>query len=137
MAAGDSIAEIETDKASFPPAEQLSCSRACLVPSYAACAVRRASACLHQLMHSSCPWCGHGQICLLSTVAALGAQCAGCAQATMDWESQDDGFIAKLLVEDGAKDLAVGDPVLVFVEDEVRKTAPSSCTDPQSCVSPP
>ena len=45
----------------------------------------------------------------------------GCAQATMDWESQDDGFIAKLLVEDGAKDLAVGDPVLVFVEDEVSK----------------
>ncbi|CAK0785753.1 hypothetical protein CVIRNUC_008964 [Coccomyxa viridis] len=39
-------------------------------------------------------------------------------KATMDWESQDDGFIAKLLVEDGAKDLAVGDPVLVFVEDE-------------------
>ena len=67
-------------------------------------------------------WCVHDQICLLSIVNALGAQCAGCAQATMDWESQDDGFIAKLLVEDGAKDLAVGDPVLVFVEDEVRKT---------------
>ena len=43
----------------------------------------------------------------------------------MDWESQDDGFIAKLLVEDGAKDLAVGDPVLVFVEDQVRKTLSS------------
>ena len=40
-------------------------------------------------------------------------------QATMDWESQDDGFIAKLLVEDGAKDISVGTPVLVFVEDEV------------------
>ena len=40
-------------------------------------------------------------------------------QATMDWESQDDGFIAKILVEDGAKDISVGDPVLVFVEDEV------------------
>ena len=38
----------------------------------------------------------------------------------MDWESQDDGFIAKLLVEDGAKDISVGEPVLVFVEDEVH-----------------
>lgn len=41
----------------------------------------------------------------------------------MDWESQDDGFIAKLLVEDGAKDISVGEPVLVFVEDEVQSTA--------------
>lgn len=38
----------------------------------------------------------------------------------MDWESQDDGFVAKLLVEDGAKDISVGEPVLVFVEDEVH-----------------
>ena len=42
-----------------------------------------------------------------------------CLQATMDWESQDDGYIAKLLVGDGAKDISVGEPVLVFVEDEV------------------
>ena len=41
-----------------------------------------------------------------------------CAQATMDWESQDDGYVAALLVEDGAKDIAVGSPVLVFVEDK-------------------
>ncbi|CAL8471164.1 g10706 [Coccomyxa elongata] len=39
-------------------------------------------------------------------------------KATMDWESQDDGFIAKLLVPDGAKDLPVGSPVAVFVEDQ-------------------
>ena len=45
-------------------------------------------------------------------------------QATMDWESQDDGYIAKLLVPDGAKDIAVGDPVAVFVEDKVHH-APS------------
>ena len=38
----------------------------------------------------------------------------------MDWESQDDGYVAALLVEDGAKDLAVGSPVLVFVEDQAR-----------------
>ena len=38
----------------------------------------------------------------------------------MDWESQDDGYIAKLLVPDGAKDIPVGSPVAVFVEDQVR-----------------
>ena len=45
-------------------------------------------------------------------------------QATMDWESQDDGYIAKLLVPDGAKDIAVGDPVAVFVEDKVHHASP-------------
>ncbi|KAK9827713.1 hypothetical protein WJX81_003489 [Elliptochloris bilobata] len=39
-------------------------------------------------------------------------------KATMDWESQDDGYVAALLVKDGAKDIAVGSPVLVFVEDQ-------------------
>ena len=41
-------------------------------------------------------------------------------QATMDWEAQEDGFIAKILAGDGSKDIAVGTPVLVFVEDEVK-----------------
>ena len=41
-------------------------------------------------------------------------------QATMDWEAQDDAFVAKLLVPEGAKDIAVGSPVAVFVEDKVR-----------------
>ena len=31
---------------------------------------------------------------------------------------QDDGFVAKLLVEPGAKDVAVGTPLLVLAEDE-------------------
>ena len=92
---------------------------------------------LYQPMHSSCNQLGHGHTCLQSHVAALGAQRAGCAQATMDWESQDDGFIAKLLVEDGAKDLAVGDPVLVFVEDEVRKTFSFPCNGPETSAPPP
>lgn len=39
-------------------------------------------------------------------------------KATMDWEAQEDGFIAKILAGDGSKDIAVGTPVLVFVEDE-------------------
>jgi hypothetical protein len=46
----------------------------------------------------------------------------GLAQATMDWESQDDGYMAKLLVPDGAKDIPVGAPVAVFVEDKVGPT---------------
>ena len=46
----------------------------------------------------------------------------------MDWESQDDGYIAKLLVPDGAKDIAVGDPVAVFVEDKaIPVPVPASC----------
>lgn len=57
----------------------------------------------------------------------------------MDWESQDDGFIAKILVEDGAKDISVGEPVLVFVEEEVP-TPPfpyhQHCMTPERCMSP-
>lgn len=34
----------------------------------------------------------------------------------MDWESQDDGVVAKWLVEEGARDIAVGTPVLVMVD---------------------
>lgn len=38
-------------------------------------------------------------------------------KATMGFENQDDGFVAKLLVPDGAKDVPVGQPVCVLVED--------------------
>ena len=38
-------------------------------------------------------------------------------KATMEWENQDDGFIAALLVPAGARDVAVGSPVAVFVDD--------------------
>lgn len=40
-------------------------------------------------------------------------------KATMDWEAQDEGFVAKVLVPAGTKDVAVGSPVLVVVEDQV------------------
>lgn len=40
-------------------------------------------------------------------------------KATMDWEAQDDGFVAKVLVPEGAKDVSVGQPVIVIVEEEV------------------
>ena len=42
-------------------------------------------------------------------------------QATMAWESQDDGFIAKILLQEGAKDIPVGTPAMIFVEEEVCK----------------
>lgn len=41
-------------------------------------------------------------------------------QATMAWESQDDGFIAKILLQEGAKDIPVNTPAMIFVEEEVR-----------------
>lgn len=48
-------------------------------------------------------------------------------KATMDWEAQDDGFVAKILVEEGAKDVSVGQPVLVIVEEQV---SPSEVSPP-------
>lgn len=39
-------------------------------------------------------------------------------KAIMDWESQDDGFIAALLVEDGASNIDVNTVVAVLVEDK-------------------
>lgn len=38
-------------------------------------------------------------------------------KATLGFENQDDGYVAKLLVPDGAKDVPVGQPVAVLVED--------------------
>jgi len=38
-------------------------------------------------------------------------------QATMDWEAQDDGVLAKILAPAGTKDIPVGTPVAVIVED--------------------
>ena len=44
-------------------------------------------------------------------------------KATMTWENQDDGFVAKLLVPAGAQGIEVGTPVLVLVEDEADVAA--------------
>ena len=46
-------------------------------------------------------------------------------KATMAWESQDDGFIAKILLQEGAKDIPVGTPAMIFVEEEVRLCYPT------------
>ena len=44
-------------------------------------------------------------------------------KATIDWEGQEDGYIAKLLVPNGAKDIAVGAPVAVLVDDKADVAA--------------
>ena len=45
----------------------------------------------------------------------------------MEWEAQDEGFLAKILVAEGTKDIAVGTPVAVVVDeaDDVRLNAAS------------
>ncbi|KAL7566212.1 hypothetical protein ACA910_011282 [Epithemia clementina (nom. ined.)] len=39
-------------------------------------------------------------------------------KATVDFESQDDGFVAKILAEAGSGEIKVGDPIMVTVESE-------------------
>lgn len=39
-------------------------------------------------------------------------------KATLPWENQDDGFIAKLLKPSGSKDVPVGTPLIVLVEEK-------------------
>ncbi|KAI8380123.1 pyruvate dehydrogenase complex dihydrolipoamide acetyltransferase [Blakeslea trispora] len=38
-------------------------------------------------------------------------------KAQMDFECQEEGFLAKVLIDAGAKDVAVGQPIAIFVED--------------------
>lgn len=47
------------------------------------------------------------------------------------FENQDDGFVAKLLVPDGARNVEVGTPVLVLVEDEAAIPAFANYAGPQ------
>lgn len=44
-------------------------------------------------------------------------------KATIAWEAQEEGFVAALLLPDGAKEVAVGAPAAVLVEDQVRRAA--------------
>ena len=39
-------------------------------------------------------------------------------QATLAFENQEEGFIAKLLVGQGTKDIPVGKPLAILVEDK-------------------
>ena len=44
-------------------------------------------------------------------------------KASIDFEAQDDGFIAKILVQEGGEDVAVGSPIMITVEDEADVAA--------------
>lgn len=39
-------------------------------------------------------------------------------KATIDFEMQEEGFIAKLMFPEGAKDVALGTPIAIIVDDE-------------------
>ena len=39
-------------------------------------------------------------------------------KATVDFEMQEDGYVARLLVDEGTKDIALGQLVAILVEDE-------------------
>jgi pyruvate dehydrogenase E2 component (dihydrolipoamide acetyltransferase) len=62
-------------------------------------------------------------------------------KATVDFEAQDDGIVAKILVQAGSADLRVGDPIMVTVENASDVSAftnfDSSATSPASRLSPP
>jgi pyruvate dehydrogenase E2 component (dihydrolipoamide acetyltransferase) len=49
-------------------------------------------------------------------------------KATLDFEAQDDSFLARILVEAGTSDLPVGTPLAVLVEDEADIAAFASAT---------
>lgn len=44
--------------------------------------------------------------------------CVSMVQATLEWENQEDGFLAKILVGNGSKDIPVGTPVAVITEEK-------------------
>lgn len=44
-------------------------------------------------------------------------------KATMDFEFQEEGFLAKILLDNGEKDVPVGKPIGVYVEDEADVAA--------------
>ena len=39
-------------------------------------------------------------------------------KATVDFEAQDEGYLAKIIKPDGSQDIPVGSPVCIFVDDE-------------------
>lgn len=49
-------------------------------------------------------------------------------KASMDFEFQEEGYLAKILLEDGAKDIPIGKPIAVYVEDKADVAAFESFT---------
>jgi len=58
-------------------------------------------------------------------------------KATIGWEAQEEGYVAKLLVEDGATDIPIGKIVLVICDDEKDVAAFANYTPTASSPSPP
>ena len=46
----------------------------------------------------------------------------------MEWEAQDEGFLAKIIVQDGAQDVKVGTLVAIMVEEEGSVRPALVCT---------
>ena len=63
-------------------------------------------------------------------------------KATVDFEAQDDAFLAKILINEGTSDLPVGTPIAVLVEEEedvaafVDFVAPSMVVDTPVAAAP-
>ena len=54
-------------------------------------------------------------------------------KSVLDWEAQEEGFIAKILMPDGSKDIPVGSVVAVLVEEEVRARGKKAQTEKFRC----
>lgn len=54
----------------------------------------------------------------------------------MDFEAQDDGYVAKILVEAGAEEIPVGKPIMVTVEEEEDVAAFANYSPPEEATAP-
>jgi pyruvate dehydrogenase E2 component (dihydrolipoamide acetyltransferase) len=53
-------------------------------------------------------------------------------KASIDFEAQDDGFVAKLLIPNNTEDVTVGSPIMVTVEEEEHVSAFADFVAPES-----
>lgn len=53
-------------------------------------------------------------------------------KATIDFEAQDDAYVAKLLIDAGSEDVKVGAPIMVTVEEEDDVAAFANFTAPET-----
>ena len=51
-------------------------------------------------------------------------------KATMDWEAQDEGYMAKIIVAEGTKDIPLGTLVAIVV-DEKDQVSPIPLSNPR------
>ncbi len=58
-------------------------------------------------------------------------------KATIDFEAQDDGVIAKIIMPAGSADVTVGTPIVITVEDEADVSAFANYVVPVEDITPP